>query len=206
MRKQGCAAASIKAEPLEAVAWDMCSELLRDPNRIAEIGEDHCLYLKHLDANRARETQKLQQARADQEAAKQRVIGLVRRGKIGDADADCDLDQINTDIDHLDAELRRPETTHSLAAAYAKRLEEAEAVVREVAGLSDTPENRRRAIEALLQHVEVQSSGEGRAKKADAVFYWLGQPPTFGRLHLSSLRNIRTSEALLNEVDTYDAS
>ena len=53
-----------------------------------------------MDANRAHELQNLQWAMAAQEAVKQRVIGLVAGGKIGEGDADAELDSINAETNH----------------------------------------------------------------------------------------------------------
>jgi hypothetical protein len=41
----------------------------------------------------------------------------------------------------------------------------------------DLPEDRRGAIEALLQGVKVRTIGKGRQKRAELTFYWLGQEP-----------------------------
>jgi hypothetical protein len=67
-----------------------------------------------------------------------------------------------------------------------------------VAKLPDSPENRRRAIEALLQKIDVESSGEGRRKQATLTFYWLGQEP-FTPLSLRDLAN-EVADFALEEV------
>jgi hypothetical protein len=61
-----------------------------------------------------------------------------------------------------------------------------------------------RAVEALLQKIEVRTSGEGRAKRAEIVFHWLGQDP-YSPFSLKDLTNKTTDPALFEEV-TGDAS
>jgi hypothetical protein len=65
-----------------------------------QLGIDHYERLVDMDANRAHELQNLQWAMAEQEAAKQWVIGLVARGKIGEGDADAELDSFNAETNH----------------------------------------------------------------------------------------------------------
>jgi hypothetical protein len=82
------------------MVWGMCKEMLDTPHMITQLGIDHYERLIDLDANQAHEIQKLQTAMAEQEAAKQWVIGLVARGKIGEGDADAELDSINAETNH----------------------------------------------------------------------------------------------------------
>jgi site-specific DNA recombinase len=175
--KRGCPGASLRADHLEATAWEMCSEILDDPQMLWQLGVGHYEHLEERDVNRHEEVQRLRKSLVEEEAAKQRVISLYARGKIDTNDADPELDRISAEIGRLHADLTRLETTRSLGSAYLGRLRHAEEVIKEVAGLPDTPENRRLAIEALLQKIEVQSEGEGRAKRARLTFSWLGQAP-----------------------------
>jgi hypothetical protein len=68
-----------------------------------------------LDVNRAREITRIQNALAEQTAAKQRVIALVVRGKTSDEDADSQLDVINAEEARLYGQLYTLETNRSLA-------------------------------------------------------------------------------------------
>jgi septal ring factor EnvC (AmiA/AmiB activator) len=143
----------------------------------AQLGYSHYEALEKRDANRFQGVQALQRQLADCETGKKRVIDFIARGEISDADASEKLDEINAEIGRLHAELAHLETTRSLARVYIKRFEAAEKTINEVSKLPDSPENRRRAIEALLQKIEVKSSGAGRHKRAELTFFWLGQDP-----------------------------
>jgi site-specific DNA recombinase len=171
--KRGCSAASVKAEPLEALAWETCRDLLRHPGSVFDA--DIYLDLEARDANRAAEIQRLRNVEAEQLAAKQQVIGLVGRHGVTSDDVAPELERIDAEYTRVHAELTRLETTRGLAAAYLKQIRRAEATIRSLTPLHDTPENRRRAIEVLLQKIEVHSQGEGRAKEARLTFFWLGQ-------------------------------
>jgi hypothetical protein len=71
-----------------------------------------------LDADRAREVSRIQNALAEQAAAIQRIIALVARGKISDHDADDQLDVINAEEARLHGQLNTLETNRNLAGAY----------------------------------------------------------------------------------------
>jgi hypothetical protein len=146
---------------------------------LTQLGLDHYERLAELDANRAREVSRIQNALAEQAAAKQRIIALVARGKISDHDADDQLDVINAEEARLHGQLNTLETNRNLAGAYLKRIREAEATIKDLRSRSnlDLPEDRRRAIEVLLQEVKVRTIGIGRQKRAELTFCWLGQEP-----------------------------
>jgi DNA invertase Pin-like site-specific DNA recombinase len=200
-----CSAISLRAEPLEAMTWEMCREMPDNPTMITQLGIDHYEHLSELDTNRAGEIQRLQMALAEQGLAKQRVIGLVARGKIAEGEADDQLDLINAEEGRLHAELNTFATKISRAGAYLKRIRGAQATIHEVGGLTDTPTNRRRAIEVILQRIEVRTTGEGRNKKAQLTFHWLGQAP-FTPFDINDLRGVCTDAAILNEGDDSYAS
>jgi hypothetical protein len=86
-RSKGCAAVQIRAESLEAYAWDECLEMLEHPEMITQLCLDQHDRLTALDDKRQSEVANLQTARAEQTAAKRRVISLVARGKISEAGA-----------------------------------------------------------------------------------------------------------------------
>jgi hypothetical protein len=78
----------------------MCNEMLNVPDMITQLGIDHYKRLVDMNTYRAHEFQNLQWTMAEQEAAKQWVIGLAERGKIGEGDADAELDSINAETNH----------------------------------------------------------------------------------------------------------
>jgi hypothetical protein len=117
-RAKRCRVVQIRAEPLEQYAWAECLEILEHPEMLTQLGLDHYERLAELDANRAREVSRIQNALAEQAAAKQRIIALVARGKISDHDADDQLDVINAEEARLHGQLNTLETNRNLAGAY----------------------------------------------------------------------------------------
>jgi site-specific DNA recombinase len=198
--KGTCRASNLNAVALEAYAWGECEEMLNNPTMISQLGMEQYERLAELDATRAQEVQRLQKALAEQEAAKQRIIALVADGKVSRADIDPQLDAIKDAVGRLHSELSALETNHSLAGAYLKRTREAEAMIKELGTRTnlDSPEDRRRAIEVLLSGITVRTVGEGRDKRAELTFRWLGQDP-YQRLDLRDLANESTPESLLND-------
>jgi hypothetical protein len=112
------------------------------------------------------------------------------------------LGEIGAKEGRLHGELTRLETEKSLASAFMKRINRAEATIKDLAAKTnlESNEDRRRAIEALLHRVDVRTIGEGRKKRPELTFHWLGQG-TYTRLDVKDLANEGASNALLNHPD-----
>jgi Transmembrane secretion effector len=126
-----CYSININAPSLEAYVWSQCLEMLQHPEMITQLSIDEYERLVGLDANRAGEVQRLRQALAEQEAAKQRVINLVRRDLIREEDTVAELAPVNAEIGRIHAEFSALDTTRSLASAFLKRIKSAEATVKD---------------------------------------------------------------------------
>jgi hypothetical protein len=137
------------------------------------------------------------------------VIGLVGRGgKIPEADADPQPDIINDEEEEgLHGRLNVIQTHRSLASAYLNRMIAAQATVREVRSRLnlDLPEDRRRAIEALLEVIKVSTVGSGRQKRAELTFSWLGQEPYIS-LTLKDVGQATTPLGIMNDADIRENS
>jgi site-specific DNA recombinase len=193
-----CRSVNLNGGALERYVWSECLDLLRHPGKIEASAQSEIRGMEEAGADRASEVLRLERGLAEQEAAKQRIIGLVRRGKISDVDADRDLDEINTEIGRVHARLSALDASRSLTGEYTRRLRAAEALViriakgvdRGIANLEDDG-HRRRIVDALLHSIEVKTIGDGRDRRVDLWFKWLGQertglvdPQEFGNMPL----------------------
>jgi Recombinase zinc beta ribbon domain len=193
---QLCRSASVNATALESHVWGECLDLLAHPGVIEQSAADEILRLDEADKDRANETQRLQKALAEQEAAKQRIIRLVHLGKISDEDADRHLDEINAEVGRIHAQLSVLDSSRSLAGEYVRRLRTAEALVMRIAkgvnrGIVNLEDDghRRRIVDVLLHGIEVKTIGEGRDRRVELTFRWLGQDPS-GLVDPQELGNI----------------
>jgi site-specific DNA recombinase len=172
-----CNASFLRAETIEALVWDTCQEMLDHPEMIEQLEMDTLLALEERDANRAAEMQTLRHALGVQAAERDLILRQLRKGHLPEREADIHLDEIRSQEARLQAELSRFEDQRSLAAAHLQRIREAERVINACQELTDTPERRRMALEALFQGMSVRTLGTGRGKKAQITMRWLGQEP-----------------------------
>jgi site-specific DNA recombinase len=175
-----CKTVNLNARAIEDYVWRQCIGLMEFPQQIVHWAEDEIDRLASIDQHRSKATQKIHADLAAQEAAKQRIIRLVRLGKITEDDAAAELDALNVDVGKLHARLSEVESSQGLAKAYQDRL------IRIVVGIKrlarsidpDKLEDRRRVVEILLQGIDVRTTGEGKDRRAELTFRWIGQAPS----------------------------
>jgi hypothetical protein len=170
-----CSSINLNASYIEGYVWEKCLSLLEDPGQVFSGFVDELERLERLDRDRVGEVQRLQKALAEQESARQRVIGHVRKGNIEERDADEAFTEINAEVGRLHAELTALDTTKSLSRALMERIKAAEATLKDLREKTnlDDPADRRRAVEALLGGITVKTIGEGRERRAELSFNWL---------------------------------
>jgi hypothetical protein len=103
---------------------------------------------------------------------------LVRRGAITLDEAESHLNEISAEERRLQSQLDTFETQKSLAKAYLQHLKGVEATIRDLRTRVnlDDPGDRRRAVEALLQEITVETLGGGWNKVDWIAFKWLREP------------------------------
>jgi site-specific DNA recombinase len=179
-----CRSANLNAVALEGYVWGQCLGLMDHPLQIEGFASDEIERLQEKDEHRAEEIQRLHRALAEQEAAKQRIISLVGLGTITDEDVKNALDNIKTEVGNIHAQLSALDASRSLAGEYIRRLRTAEALVIRIAkgvdqGIIDLKDDghRRRVVDALLHSIEAKTIGDGRDRRVELTFRWLGQEP-----------------------------
>jgi hypothetical protein len=177
-----CRSASVNATALERYVWGECLDLLQSPGKIEAFASDEILRHHEDDESGASQVQRLQKALADQEAAKQRIIRLVHLGKLSDEDTKKELDLNNAEVGRLHGQLSALDSSRSLAGKYIRMLRRAEALVMRIAkGIDlgviklEDEGHKRRIVYTLLHGIEVKTIGEGRDRRVEVAFRWLGQ-------------------------------
>jgi Recombinase zinc beta ribbon domain/Recombinase len=180
-----CRSASVNAPALESYVWAECLTLLGEPGRISAYASSTLLDLEEAEADRETQGQSIQEALVKLETAKQRIIRLVKLGKITDEDVENELDSINTEVGNLHAQLCTLDSSQSFAREYARKLHMAEALVRRIARGVDAEvidlnnqDHQRRIVDTLLHGMEVKTIGEGRERRVELTFKWIGMEPT----------------------------
>jgi Recombinase zinc beta ribbon domain/Recombinase len=201
-RSKRCKAGYLRADAVEALVWGECADLLQNPDMVLQLELDTLEELRARDANRAAEVRKLQEGLAERAAERDFMTRQARKGHLSKAEAETHLAEIRAQELPLHAELARFEDQKSLAAAHLQRIREAEAVLRELRAKTnlDDPEDRRKAVEALLQRMAVKTTGTGKDKKAQITLRWLGQEP-FIVVNLKDLNHEVTPATLLDDLD-----
>jgi site-specific DNA recombinase len=175
-----CKTVNLNARAIEDYVWRQCVGLMELPQQIILSAEDEIDRLAAIDRDRAKTLQRLHTDLAKQEAARQRIITHITKGNITEQDADQAFAGINAEVGRLNAQLLELESSHVLAKAYQDRLIRIVVGIKRLARSIDPnkPEDRRRAVELLLQGIDVQTTGEGKDRRAELTFRWIGQTPS----------------------------
>jgi site-specific DNA recombinase len=189
-----CRSANINAPALEDYVWKQTKALLDNPLWIIHEAQGKLATLRQQDRDRDERKSALQRALGEQEAAKQRILRLVRLGKVSDREAEAELDAINTETNRINGELLALDTEHDLAGTFKDRLMRLTVGVKRLAQRVDPDnlEDRHRAVNLLLSGIEVETIGQGRERRVKLTFRWLGTDPS----DLYDLNEIEDAEGL----------
>jgi site-specific DNA recombinase len=174
-----CRSVNLNSVALEAWVLSECRWLMERPEWIMQNAQDELESLMELDADRANQATRIRQAIEAQERAKQRIIRLVRQDRITDAEADAALDEINQEIGRLHDALSTLDTAGSRADALVRRLRALQVKLVKLSRSADlnTDAGKRELIEALLVSVDVETVGEGTARRVKLTLKLIAQEP-----------------------------
>lgn len=172
IRERRCSAKMLMASAVEDRLWEQCRAFILNPG--PRLDEARARLRERLaeSAERDGEGQILADALADKDAERQRVLGLYRRGKIEEGEADAELDAIAREAAELRARLDAIQNRDTIAREFETRLgstlaalaalrQEIERIERE----DDRPA-KRRIFEQLVTGIEVETLLEGGRKRA----------------------------------------
>jgi site-specific DNA recombinase len=178
-----CKAKVIPAGWLEELIWQDCVAFISDPGDTLAKAQAQLRERLGEAARGVVEQQRLQRALADLEGDKDRVLVLYRKGRIPLADAEHQLDAIQSEASELRRELDGIRAQAELASAVEARVAEATIMLGRLrARLDDIQRTndlagKRSIIEALVSRVVVTTVGQGRHKQAHLTLsYVFGDP------------------------------
>jgi site-specific DNA recombinase len=169
---QRCPSKDVNGSFLEQAVWGDVEAFLRNPKSVIEQLQQR-LAAERSDSKRSRERlARLENALAAKGIERDRVLGLFRRGRIGETDLDRQMDQIGTEEASLRANIDDLAATLRGVADGAAQLQSTQALLEKLRGRLDAGlswEVKRQLVEALVGGIRIDTCEEDGKKCASIV-------------------------------------
>jgi site-specific DNA recombinase len=174
-RGQRCPSKAINGDYLEQTIWSDVESFLRNPGSVIEQLKVR-FERQDVDADRNRRAlAKLERVIEQKAGERDRVVGLYRKGRIGDATMDVQMDQIQEEENALSQQIATLRGTLEGRDGSIVKLKSTEALLRELRACLDKPlswEVKRRLVELLVEGVRINTTEkDGRSENSVAVTY-----------------------------------
>ena len=174
-----CPSKNLNGEYVERLVWSDIEAFLRNPGEILERLRER-MSLQHGERGRRQaDLDTLVLRLGEKSSERERVLGLFRRGRIGDAELDTQLDLIDTEAAGLQAEIEAASrflSTEDQTAQF-RNAESLLALLRKRLEQPISPELKRQIVEALVQGVVAHTVERwGIAQSEITITYRFGQP------------------------------
>ena len=174
-----CPSKNLNGDYVERLVWADIEAFLRDPGEVLEKLRQR-MSLQHEErAQRQAELDVFISRLADKTSERERVLGLFRRGRIGDAELDTQLDLIDAEAAGLQAEIEAASrflSTEDQAAQF-RNAESLLDVLRKRLEQPISPDLKRQIVEALVESVVANTVERwGVAQSEITIVYRFGQP------------------------------
>jgi site-specific DNA recombinase len=178
-----CTGKAVNAEALEREVWADCVRFIRDPGDAIDRARAEWRAKLAPAADAAEMRARLEVQIAEKEVERARVLSSWRRGKISEAEADRELDDVAKEAALLRSDLVSIRSSEEMARATDAYFDEAEemlACMREELDEVERTANRarkRRIVERLVRRVEVRTEERGGRRVAvPRAYYWFRRP------------------------------
>lgn len=177
-RGEKCPSVWVRAGELEELVWADIEEFRRNPGSVIQrlrvkMGEESA----RADDLQA-ELLEAQRQLSGQDAERDSILVLFRKGRITEAALDRQLDAIAAEEAALQARVESLRDRVKAAESTQATLASAEATLRELETVEvSDPATKRRIIERLVERVTVCTLGEGKEREAEVeIRYYFGSP------------------------------
>ena len=174
-----CPSKNLNGEYVERLVWSDIEAFLRNPGEILERLRER-MSLQHGERGRRQaDLDTLVLRLGEKSSERERVLGLFRRGRIGDAELDTQLDLIDTEAAGLQAEIEAASrflSTEDQTAQF-RNAESLLALLRKRLEQPISPELKRQIVDVLVQGVVAHTVERwGIAQSEITITYRFGQP------------------------------
>jgi hypothetical protein len=172
-----CKAMYLRADDVEDHVWGNCLWILHDPDFITRSGRKPIEEYTEKHGNVEVERLRLNGELGINAVARNNVLELLRRGRLGLDDADAQLDILDKEASELRQAVEAADSVHECIQAYTASVQEMEQFLHDLRYDPTNPDDRRTVIEHMIDRVDVWTDGEGRHKTAAITVRWRVLPP-----------------------------
>jgi site-specific DNA recombinase len=177
-----CHGRTIHADELEDAVWNGCREYIEHPDRYLHDAQQALRERLERATSADEQRRELLTKLAEQEAERERVLRLARKGLVSMDEAERELDEINREAATLRALIESLRSDAALTTAAEAHLSETAAaltMLREQARAADATNDltlKRGVIERLVRQIEITTEGSGRRTSATARIRYYYEP------------------------------
>ena len=200
-----CPSKNLNGEYVERLVWADIEAFLRDPGEVLEKLRQRMSLQDGERAQRQTELDAFISRLADKTAERERVLGLFRRGRIGDAELDTQLDLIDAEAAGLQAEIEAASrflSTEDQATQF-RNAESLLALLRKRLEQPISPDLKRQIVEALVESVVANTVERwGVAQSEITIVYRFGEPTVAAILVLPRSHRLEMRKRPPEELNT----